>query len=58
MLNRTTNNIEAHPRNGKTNPETPYRNKKRPQETNRNPELHSQKIFSALIVHPLRTRDE
>jgi hypothetical protein len=49
-LNVTLTNIEAHPRTAKTDPETTYRTKNRAADANRNSELHSQKIFSALIL--------
>jgi hypothetical protein len=53
-LNVTLTNIEAHPRTAETEPETPYRNRNRAAEANRKPELHSQKFFSALILHQPR----
>jgi hypothetical protein len=49
-LNVTLTNIETHARSTKIASGTPYRNKNRPQGANRNPELHPQKIFSALIL--------
>jgi hypothetical protein len=50
--NFTLNNMEAHAKQAKTEPETLRRNMNSAQNTNRNPALSPQKFFSALNVHP------